>query len=235
MDSFVPLIPLFNQLPLPHEQINAVELYRSPSAPRFATFSDLLWRSDTLPGSPKVGLHRNAFTLASLRAIDDAVNDVNEGTPGGMKRLLKVGRLHRLRQLCCLVFDCILDLHNTEQKDAQQVDLQEKLQRIQVELEKWYGRLSRLLANSKYKQSDLNDCAWDLFFIICTMFVMLRLTVMLTTSWAQLADTKTDVVDDEAAIMLCSLLAIQFKPRRRAQRPIIRILLNDKQKSTRGQ
>lgn len=234
----MPLIPQFDQLPPPDEKTKGFNLRLSSPALRFNTFSELLKDFDIPAELQRVGLRRNAFTFAVFRAMDDVVHQLGRNVPVEPEYQAEVEALRQLREVCCLVFDCILDVLENTQKDTQRADLREKLQRTNVELKEWYDELDNVVFDWRSRQLELNHNPWkkwNLFFAICAMFVMERLTVVLNRSWVRLAEIKTDGGDDEAADTLCALLEFKFLRQAPAQHHFITMLLDDRHESTQGQ
>lgn len=232
----MPLIPLFRNLPQPEDSTKGWNLRSFSPKLRITTFSELLEKTDWPEELRKYDLRRNSFTIALFRAMDEVIlaNSKDSDANFGPEFQGEVEVLRQFRQVCCLIFDCVVDALKAKPSDQEKLDLIEKLQRTNLELREWYDELDNAVFDWKSRHLELNHHPmkkWNLFFAICSMLIMERLTVLLTRSWAHVTEVSEDSSDDEAADTLCALLEFKFQRQAPAQHHFIMMLLDDRPES----
>ncbi|KAK5101351.1 hypothetical protein LTS08_004958 [Lithohypha guttulata] len=238
-DYLVPLIPLFQNLPQPAENTKGWNLRSFTPKLRVTTFSGLLDQPDFPEEVTKYDLHKNSFTIALFKAIDEVILAQKNDTQShyGAEFREEVEILRHLRAVCCLIFDCVSDALRSKPTLQEKADIIEKLQRTNLELREWYDELDNAVFDWKSRHLELNHHPmkkWNLFFSICAMLVMERLTVLLTRAWAHVTEVKEDSTDDEAADTLCALLEFKFQRQAPAQHHFISMLLDERHEATSG-
>lgn len=235
-DYLVPLIPLFRNLPQPEENTKGWNLRSFSPKLRITTFAELLEKTDWPEELQRYDLRRNSFTIALFRAMDEVImaNSNDTDLRFGPEFQGEVEVLKQFRQVCCLIFDCVVDVLKNKPTEQEKTDLIEKLQRTNLELREWYDELDNAVFDWKSRHLELNHHPmkkWNLFFSICSMLIMERLTVLLTRSWAHVTEIKEESIDDEAADTLCALLEFKFQRQAPAQHHFITMLLEDRPES----
>lgn len=236
-DYLVPLIPLFDNLPQPEESTKGWNL-RSLSPPLLInTFTELLDEKEFPAALLKFDVRRNDFTAALFEAMDDAIAANGQETDStlGPELRAEIEMLRQLRSVCCLLYDCVVDTLKCNESDQEKANKVEKLQKTNLELREWYDELDNAVFDWKSRHLELNQHPmkkWNLFFSICAMIVMERLTVLLTRAWAHVTEVKEDSTDDEAIDTLCALLEFKFWRQTLGQHHFISMLMDDKQDTT---
>lgn len=240
-DFLVPIIPLWEHLPRPEEHTKGWNLRSSSAGLRFTSFSELLERTDYPPELQAYALRKTAFTIALFKAMDEVIyaHGPNSHSQMNTEYQAEVDALRQFRDVCCLIFECVVDVLDCTPPAAKDTDLREKLQRTTLELREWFDEVDNAVFDWKSRQVDLNQQnpwkKWNLLFAICSMLVMERLTVMLTRSWAFVAEGRlVESSDDEAADTLCALLEFKFVRQSPAQHHFVSMLLEDRHESTQG-
>lgn len=240
-DFLVPIIPLWQYLPQPEEHTKGWNLRSSSTGLRYSTFSELLEKTDYPPELQPYALRKTSFTVALFKAMDEVIyaHSRDANPQANAEYQAEVDALRQLREVCCLIFECVVDVLNCKPPVIQDTDLREKLQRTNLELREWFDEVDNAVFDWKSRQVDVNHQnpwkKWNLFFAICSMLVMERLTVMLTRSWALIAEVRhVESSDDEAADTLCALLEFKFLRQSPAQHHFISMLLEDRHESTQG-
>ena len=233
-DYLIPLVPLFGNLPQPEEETKGWNLRSFTPEIRVSTFSELLEPQDYPEELIKYDLHKNTFTTGLFKAIDEIIlsgTAENSESKYGPEFQGEVEVLSQLRTICCLIFDCVTDALRSKPSNEEKAELIEKLQRTNLELREWYDELDNAVFDWKSRHLELNHHPmkkWNLFFSICAMLVMERLTVLLTRGWAHVTEVNEDSADDEAADTLCALLEFKFQRQAPAQHHFISMLLEDR-------
>lgn len=248
-DFLVPIIPLWQHLPQPEEQTKGWNLRSSSTKLRYSNFSELLEKTDYPAELQPHALRKTSFTVALFKAMDEVIYaHSKDATPqANAEYQAEVDALRQLREVCCLIFECIIDVLNCKSPgtatststSTSDPSLREKLQRTNLELREWFDEVDNAVFDWKSRQVDVNHQnpwkKWNLFFAICSMLVMERLTVMLTRSWAFVAEVRyVETSDDEAADTLCALLEFKFLRQSPPQHHFISMLLEDRHESTQG-
>lgn len=198
---------------------------------RITTYSGLLDRPSLPEAIAKYDLFRNSFTVELFKAMDELIlaTEQSPGLPSEFKEEVETLRLFRV--LCCLIFDCVVALLKPKPTDEEKGQNIDKLQRTNLELREWYDELDNAVFDWKARHLELNlhpMKKWNLFFSICSMLVMERLTVLLTRAWAYVTEVSEESTDDEAADTLCALLEFKFQRQTPAQHHFISMLLDEK-------
>lgn len=232
-DYLVPLIPLFSNLPQPEENTKGWNLRTFTPRMKVATFSGLLEKEELPADLEKYSVCQNAFTTPLFRAMDAIITAQEaDGDKYGTEFEAEVDGLRQLRQVCCLLYDCVTDaLTKSKPTNQEKADLIEKLQKTNLELREWYDELDNTVFDWKTRHVELNHHPmkkWNVFFAICSMLLMERLTVLLTRSWAFVTEVEEESTDDEAADTLCALLEFKFQRQAPSQHHFISMLLEDK-------
>ncbi|KAK5080045.1 hypothetical protein LTR70_008969 [Exophiala xenobiotica] len=231
-DYLVPLIPLFSNLPQPIETTKGWNLRSFSPKLRISTFSELLEATDYPRELHPFEVHSNSFTTTLFGAMDEVISaHGRDSTKYGPEFLVELEVLRQLREVCCLIYDCVGDTLKQKPTDQEKADLIEKLQKTNLELREWYDELDNAVFDWKSRHLELNHHPmkkWNLFFSICAMLIMERLTVLLTRSWAYVTEVKEESSDDEAADTLCALLEFKFQRQAPAQHHFISMLLDDR-------
>lgn len=240
-DFLVPIIPLWQYLPQPEEQTKGWNLRSSSIKLRHSTFTELLEKIDYPPELQSYALRKTNFTTALFKAMDEVIHAYSKDSNPqiNVDYQAEVESLRQLRAVCCLIFECVVDILNCQPPVSKDADLTEKLQRTNLELREWFDEVDNAVFDWKSRQVDVNQQnpwkKWNLFFAICAMLVMERLTVMLTRSWALAAGIRhIETSDDEAADTLCALLEFKFLRQSPPQHHFISMLLEDQHDSTEG-
>lgn len=231
-DYLIPLIPLFGNLPQPTETTKGWNLRSFSPRLQITTFSQLLEGRDFPKELQMFDVHKNSFTTALFKTMDEIISAHDRGGSSyGPEFLAELEVLRQLREVCCLTFDCVDDTLRHKPTDQEKADLIDKLQRTNLELREWYDELDNAVFDWKSRHLELNHHPmkkWNLFFSICAMLIMERLTVLLTRSWAHVTEVKEESQDDEAADTLCALLEFKFQRQAPAQHHFISMLLDDR-------
>lgn len=203
---------------------------------KVTTFSGLFGKDDFPADLEKYNVRQNIFTTALFRAMDATITaQETDKEKYGAEFEAEVEILCQLRQVCCLLYDCVTDaLTKSKPTNQEKADLIEKLQKTNLELREWYDELDNAVFDWKTRLLELNHHPmkkWNIFFAICSMLLMERLTVLLTRSWAFVTEVEEESTDDEAADTLCALLEFKFQRQAPSQHHFISMLLEDKSDS----
>lgn len=233
-DYLIPLIPLFQNLPQPIESTKGWNLRSLTPDLRITTYAGLLEQAELPESIVKYGLFKNSFTVELSKAMDQVIvaAEQDHNLPSEFRE--EVETLRYLRVLCCLIFDCVLSVLKSKPTNEEKAENIDKLQRTNLELREWYDELDNAVFDWKARHLELNlhpMKKWNLFFAICSMLIMERLTVLLTRAWAHVTEVSEDSTDDEAADTLCALLEFKFQRQTPAQHHFISMLLDEKQEN----
>lgn len=200
---------------------------------KVTTFSGLFNKDDCPADLQKYNVQQNTFTTTLFRAMDTTITaQEKDKDKYGTEFEAEVDVLRQLRQVCCLLYDCVTEaLTKSKPTNQEKADLLEKLRRTNLELREWYDELDNAVFDWKTRLLELNHHPmkkWNIFFAICSMLLMERLTVLLTRSWAFVTEVEEESTDDEAADTLCALLEFKFQRQAPSQHHFISMLLEDK-------